>query len=170
MKKTILILSIIALIIIILIGAGIIIEWGSPYYEVERGNNIIAEYGSVEDLLADLNGTIEGSLSYPSEFIPPLEVCAGNISTNEEFCTYEQIEGNEYDYGTGYRIEVLEGEYRVYAKVMEGLGTDLDDYKAYYSEFVTCGLDVSCTSHDPITVEVIAGETIKDIDPQDWYK
>jgi len=45
-----------------------------------------------------------------------------------------------------------------------------DDYKAYYSEFVTCGLSVNCPSHKPIPVAVKTGETVNDIDPQDWYK
>jgi len=42
-------------------------------------------------------------------------------------------------------------------------------YKAYYSEFVTCGLSVDCASHEPIIVEVKSGQTTDGVNPQDWY-
>jgi len=167
MKKAIMILTIIALVIIIIIGLGVIIDWNSPYYEVERDMEAYEGIEDISDLVA--MGEIEGSLSYPSEVIPNLEVCAESINTNEEFCTYEQIEERKFDYGFGYLIEVPEGEYYVYARQIEGLGVDMEDYKAYYSEFVECGLDIECLSHDPIVVKVEAGEKVEDIDPQDWY-
>jgi hypothetical protein len=112
---------------------------------------------------APKTGFIEGSLSYPSEQIPPETVCAENISTGKETCTDDRINDTKYQYGVGYKLEVPAGNYHVYAKV-EGL-----DQKSYYSEFVTCGLDISCTSHDPITVTVTNGKTTTGVDPQDWY-
>ncbi len=42
------------------------------------------------------------------------------------------------------------------------------DYRAYYSDFVTCGLNVNCPSHQPIAVEALAGKTVT-ADPHDWY-
>ena len=110
-------------------------------------------------------GTIEGSMSFPGEGIPDyIEVCAENQSTKEVVCTSEHLQNPKYTYGFGYILEVPTGAYFVYA---------LDpnrNYKAYYSEFVTCGLSIDCSSHDLILVEVKAGETISDVDPQDWYK
>jgi len=44
-----------------------------------------------------------------------------------------------------------------------------EDYMSYYSEFVTCGLNVKCPSHEPIKVSVTAGKTTSKIDPDDWY-
>jgi len=111
------------------------------------------------------NGTIEGSLSFPSEGIPEdLQVCAQNQDTKELYCTNEHIQDSKYTYGFGYTLDVPAGIYLVYASVPNM------DYKAYYSEFVTCGLSVDCSSHETIPVEVKAGETTSDVDPQDWYK
>jgi hypothetical protein len=110
-------------------------------------------------------GTIEGSMSFPGEGIPDyIEVCAENQSTKEVLCTTERINNSKYTYGIGYMLAVPAGGYYVYA---------LDpnrNYKAYYSEFVTCGLSIDCPSHDLILVEVKAGEMVSEVDPQDWYK
>ncbi len=108
-------------------------------------------------------GTITGSLSFPSEEIPEMTVCAEAINTKEEFCTNERMTGDDYQYGLGYNLYLPAGEYFVYAKLAN------DPYKAYYSEFVTCGLSVDCPSHQPIKVTVTAGETTSGVDPQDWY-
>jgi len=111
-------------------------------------------------------GTIEGSLSYPSEFIPfDMEVCAQNVSTRELYCTSEHIKNSKYTYGVGYKIEVPAGDYYVYASTQMVPG-----YKAYYSESVTCSQGSGCFSHDPIRVKVSSGKTVSGVDPQDWYK
>ncbi len=175
MKKIILILTALVLLVFLIIGLGIFFTWDAPYYERETAVTEDAlpdlpENATEESLLAALNGTIEGSLSYPSEFIPEMEVCAENIETEEEFCTYEQIEDQKYIYGYGYKIEVPEGNYQVFARLTDVAEDDAyADYKAYYSDFVTCGLEYDCPSHNPITVEVSAGETVAGVDPHDWY-
>lgn len=111
-------------------------------------------------------GTIEGSLSFPSEGIPVnMQVCAEDSNTQQNYCTNEHFNDNKYTYGVGYKIEVPSGSYFVYAQVPNfGNG-----YRAYYNEFVTCGLSVNCQSHENIEVNVSAGQTITGIDPQDWY-
>ena len=109
-------------------------------------------------------GTIEGSLSYPSEGIPEdLIVCAENTVTEQSFCTSQHLKNSKYTYGVGYKLEVVEGVYLVYAKLPN------EEQLAYYSEFVTCGLSVNCPSHKPIEVTVTGGETTTDVDPADWY-
>jgi hypothetical protein len=114
----------------------------------------------------NFSGTIEGSLGYPSEGIPAdMKVCAENIKTKEQYCTSTHIENSKYKYGKGYKINLPPGDYYVFATLLS-----LGDYKAYYSEFVTCGIKVGCSSHDPIKVTVADGEIIENIDPQDWYK
>jgi len=171
MKKAIQILVIILLVILIIIGLGVILGWNSPYYERENQFMLDEEDPTYEEIDMDEVleepdlAVIEGSLGYPSEFIPPLEICAESLDGPNEHCTYEHLEGAQYTYGEGYKIEVPAGEYQVYAKL---LNPD-DDYKAYYSDFVTCGLDIECPSHNPIAVTVEAGETVKNIDPIDWY-
>lgn len=119
------------------------------------------------DYVPDLetNGTISGSLSFPSEGIPStLRICAENASTSEESCTDEHLEGDDYMFGYGYELEVPAGSYYVYS-----YDTANPDYYAYYTEFVTCGSEYGCPSHAHILVEVEAGEIVSDVDPTDWY-
>ncbi|GIW69940.1 MAG: hypothetical protein KatS3mg101_0687 [Patescibacteria group bacterium] len=116
-------------------------------------------------------GVITGSLGYPSENIPEsLGVCAEEISTGKTVCTDNHIKDSSYQYGYGYRIEVPAGEYYVYAYVPNQPGATGGVYRAYYSEFVKCGYDVSCENHQPIRVVVNQGEVTEGVDPQDWYK
>jgi hypothetical protein len=105
-----------------------------------------------------LTGTIQGKLSYPSEMLPKQSICAVNQATTLEICS-EEYEGNTY------KITVPAGTYQVYARVIG----QPNGSKAYYSEFVTCGLKYGCPSHKPIDVVVKAGETVQNIDPGDWY-
>jgi hypothetical protein len=110
------------------------------------------------------NGTIEGSLGYPSEGIPTnMMVCAETLQAVKVVCTSTQLKDPKYQYGVGYNLEVSPGSYYVYAQVPG------NNYKAYFSEFVPCGLSVNCPSHEPIEVKVSAGATVTGIDPQDWY-
>lgn len=113
---------------------------------------------------SNIKGTIEGSLSYPSEGIPQsMIVCAENESLKDPICTSEKIKDAKYTYGTGYKLQVPEGKYFVYAKLPE------NSYSAYYSEFVTCGLLASCKDHTPIEVIVRGNQVTTEVDPQDWY-
>jgi hypothetical protein len=109
-------------------------------------------------------GTLEGSLSFPSSGIPDtLEVCAENTDSLEEICTGEILKGDDYEFGFGYKLEVPPGEYIVYARLPN------DPYRAYYSDFVICGLAATCPSHKPVALDVAANMTLSNIDPQDWY-
>jgi len=116
-------------------------------------------------------GTIEGSLSYPSEFIPShMTICAEDTSTKKQYCTKTHIQNQKYTYGVGYKIEdVPSGSYLVFAYFPGGEASYSESYRAYYSKFVTCGMSVDCASHDPIVVTVAAGQAVTGIDPQDWY-
>jgi len=108
---------------------------------------------------------IEGSLGYPSDFIPlDMKICAENNKTGEEYCTVEHIKDEKYIYGEGYQITVPHGDYLVYATIPR-----MQDQKAYYSEFVTCGIRAECPSHKPILISVEKGDAITNIDPMDWY-
>lgn len=110
-------------------------------------------------------GIIEGSLGYPSEGIPSdMKVCAENIATKRTYCTEEHRKDTKYTYGEGYQIEIPSGDYYVYATL-----PSWKNYKAYYSDFVICGLSVDCSSHKPILVQVKSGQIVSGIDPQDWY-
>jgi hypothetical protein len=108
-------------------------------------------------------GIIEGSLSYPSDFIPAdIRICAEEILNKKQYCTDSHIRDDKYTYREGYKIEVPVGLYYVFSS--------LRNYRAYYSEFVTCGIKIDCPSHEPIVVNVKERQITSDIDPWDWYK
>ncbi|MBN2100813.1 hypothetical protein JW710_02880 [Candidatus Dojkabacteria bacterium] len=110
------------------------------------------------------NGRISGSVSYPSEAIPDgMKICAEPNNGGGETCTTDIFLDAQAQFGYGYYIDVPDGSYYVYAQVPG------DTYKAYYTEFVTCGLEASCPSHSKIVVTVSSGQNVENIDPGDWY-
>ena len=123
---------------------------------------------------APQTGVIEGSLSYPSEFIPPdMTICAENLATKKIYSTNKHLKAKKYQYKVGYKLEVPPGDYHVYAYLPDPAkygASYSKDYRAYYSEFVKYGMTENCPSHEPVVVKVKSGETVSGIDPQDWYK
>ncbi len=108
--------------------------------------------------------TIEGSLSYPASGIPPeLYVCAEAVQSQAQYCTSEHITDARFTYFQGYRIIVPPGSYYVFAARSSG------SIRAYWSEFVRCGLQLACPSHTPLVVEAASGQTVTGIDPGDFY-
>lgn len=105
------------------------------------------------------NGVVEGALLYPACHVPAdLEVCAEGETT---ICTRDL---SFVDGDIGYRLELPAGEYRIFARA----DTMLPGVRAYYSEAVKCGLDVDCTDHEPITIDLRAGARVTSIHPADW--
>lgn len=114
---------------------------------------------AVPTVAAAQGGTIQGSLSYPSEFIPSLAVVAfrlGGPPGDYSFVTTQQ--GQET-----YSIPVEAGQYFVVAYILGG------GYAGGYSQAVPCGLQASCGDHSLIPVTVADGATVTGIDPADWF-
>ena len=108
-------------------------------------------------------GTIEGAFSYPSEGIPQgMKACAENQSDKKQYCTDGVIPQTQG--AVTFKIEAPPGEYKVFATVPA-----MPNYRAYYDEFVRCGIKVECTDYTPIVIELAAGATVGDIQPWDWY-
>jgi hypothetical protein len=103
-------------------------------------------------------GTISGSLSYPSEAIPPLRIVAFAADTLEPAATLETA-ANQSDYS----ISVPYGAYYVVAYTLDGR------LAGGYSSAVICGLSVDCADHTLIPVVVAPGYAPEGIDPADWY-
>ena len=95
-------------------------------------------------------GVIEGSLSYPSEFIPDdMTICAENLATKKLYCTHKHLKAKKYQYQVGYKLTVPPGDYHVYAYLPDPArygASYSKDYRAYYSEFVKCGMSADCPS------------------------
>ena len=120
---------------------------------------------------AQQTGIITGALSYPSDFdFPRMIVCAEAIDAKRIHCTDKRIT-NRRSRKVTYKLRVPTGDYYVFATIVndDDPAEAYRGYKAYYSEFVKCGLSVNCPSHEPIKVTVRAGRTLTGIDPGDWY-
>lgn len=118
----------------------------------------------VEENPFNSSGTIEGSLTLPKDdaFIEDILVCAKEIENGNGYCTAEFVEDTKYESGKGYKLELPNGKYNVYALYAP------DNKRAYYSEYVLCGQKTECPSHTPIEVRVEKGKLIQGIDPVDW--
>jgi hypothetical protein len=121
-----------------------------------------------EEPPAALPGGINGSLSYPSEFIPPLRVVAFRLENGQPSGEFNFILTSENQ--SSYQINGLEqGQYWVVAYTIPADGGIPQGLAGGYSLAVPCGLSVECTDHSLIAVEVLAGQLTGGIDPADWY-
>jgi hypothetical protein len=104
---------------------------------------------------------ISGKVSYPSEGVPDdLIVVIKNIENGSTF----QIR-NWDRISLKYSAELdAPGNYEVYA-----ITDEMKGYKAYYSEFVRCGMNYDCPSHKPVVLRLSPGTDLNGIDPGDWY-
>jgi hypothetical protein len=107
-------------------------------------------------------GSISGSLSYPSEGIPPLRIVAIKVGSNEYMAT-EVINNNTYKL-----VGLPEGKYHILAYRVTSEGAD-PGLVGGYSQFVLCGQTADCTDHSLVDVEVTGGADIANINPMDWY-
>lgn len=120
---------------------------------------------------AQRTGIITGALSYPSDFdFPRMIVCAEAVDSRRIHCTDKRAT-NRRSRKVTYKLMVPAGSYYVFATIVNGEdpAEDYRGYRAYYSEFVKCGLSVNCPSHDPVKITVRAGQTVTGVDPGDWY-
>ena len=167
-EKTNLVKWVGGLLVLLLVGGASYFIYTSVKIEPTNngGTKSSSDNASLEDNLSDnsveVYATLEGSLSYPSDYIPEMKICAVDTTTQEETCTKEMIVDDKYIYGTGYKLEVPLGKYKVYAQRID----ENTDYKAYYNE---CDGSGECETHEPIIVNVLEEKTYKDINPIDWY-
>lgn len=111
-----------------------------------------------EPMKAMDTGAIAGSLSYPSEVLPAMRVCAFERAEGASHCTTSVYGQREY------RIEgIPRGDYLVLAYPRDDSGAP--------GGYTGCAndLNASCTAHDLRVVVVEAGKTTDDIDPADFY-
>jgi hypothetical protein len=118
-------------------------------------------------MTAQGTGSIAGALSYPSDYdFPRMLVCAEAVNLKSIHCTDKRIRNRRSGKFT-YRLSVPAGSYFVFATIVNGEepAEGYRGYKAYYSEFVKCGLSVNCPSHEPVKITVRAGQLYQVLTP-----
>ncbi len=107
-------------------------------------------------------GFIKGDMTYPSDAIPDnMVACAENVETTETTCTKKR---SGWQAGVNYSLRVPPGRYYVYAVLLEDVKS-----RAYYTDFIVCGMLERCKSHQRIVLEVKAGENLTGIKVGDWW-
>jgi hypothetical protein len=104
-------------------------------------------------------GSITGLLSYPSEFIPSLQIVLFDVNDSNQWLYLTTAENSNVYQFDGVPV----GSYYVVAYVAGG------DFGGGYTQAVSCGLSVDCTDHSLIPVVVSGGEVTNGVNPQDWY-
>ena len=113
-------------------------------------------------------GIITGTVIYPSEIIPPQQVCAESMQTKKTICVDVEMAENQPDFS----LVVPPGDYYVFAQLRQPVGDFTSRYRAYFNEFVRCGIQVDCNEalhQQYIPVHVESGSTVTEIQPHDWY-
>lgn len=121
------------------------------------------------------SGKITGKLTYPSDAIPrDMVLCVKVTSLYSEptYCSNNRAsrlrEGKiifKLNYrAASYEISLPDGSYYLYATTGEMPGV-----KAYYDEFVKCGMSVRCKSKRPIAVRVRPGQVTRGITVGDFW-
>ena len=126
-----------------------------------RGIDICDWYGGPGSVPYPPNisgGMISGTLSYPSEFIPPLRVVAFNLTTGRYYWVDTQRDQVTYQISN-----LTPGTYHVVAYFQEAGSA------AGYSIARYCDLNSSCSDHALIPIEIKVNSHVAGIDPVDWY-
>jgi hypothetical protein len=114
-------------------------------------------------------GRIEGTTFYPSDFNPAQTVCAQSLD-DKTVLKCVDVPEQVGSAAPKFSIKVPAGRYYVYAILEDPSDLGLSEStKAYWTEFVRCGLKSGCPSHQKLEVIVGSGQTIIDIKPHDWY-
>lgn len=138
------------------------IETGPSGEEVSSAATITPPMIPTSEAAAAETGAISGSLSYPSESVPPMRVIAFRVD-NAAWFSVEVMDGGQFTLQ-----DLPPGDYYVVAYLIDNSAIQ-GDFAGGYTSFVPCGMTVECMDHSLIPVSVSPGMTASGIDPGDWY-
>ncbi len=101
-------------------------------------------------------GVIQGRLSYPSDFVPPMRVCAQSVS-NYYLMNCINTEARDRSSFQNFKLTVSPGKYLVFAYASREDSGASFDYQAYHA-----------SSNQPIPIQVSAGKVITNIQVNQW--
>ncbi|PQJ81265.1 hypothetical protein [Polaribacter glomeratus] len=113
-------------------------------------------------------GIVKGSLCYPSDYIPEMNVYLKNMDNNKIYLT-DTKQGQK----TFRFKKIVSGNYVAYAYTKDSIAMELNgnSLKASggFTKAVDCGLTVKCNDHRLVKFEVKKGKTVNSISICDWY-
>ncbi len=150
----------------IILIVGMVYLWQQRQVQVNSLIPIVSEINDeveTKETEIDRKGWVEGKICYPSDFIPDGYILAKNIVTGEverQAFIFDKAVGNQK-----YSILLDEGKYVFSYEV-----TERGEVEGFYTN---CSKDLeNCLtweSHQLIEVEVMANETVTEIDICDYY-
>jgi hypothetical protein len=106
-------------------------------------------------------GSISGDqLAFPGPGVPALRIYAVRIGAAGVFCSVTTV-ANQRSYVIG---GIPAGDYNVIAYPASGM-----HLAGGYTRAVPCGLQASCSDHFLLPVVVHEGQSVTNIQPNDWY-
>lgn len=118
------------------------------------------------------NGTISGKIMYPSSGIPTkTKVFAEDIATGKTYEATMAFAPTTTDMAASatYTINVPAGSYYVYGSQAGFNDQNGSPWKAYYNQFVVCGLAATCKDVTKVVVNVASAGKVGNITIGDWY-
>ena len=117
---------------------------------------------------ASTTGVVQGTLCFPSEYIPAMNVYLKAVNSN----TIYKLASKENQRTFSFK-KIPEGSYVAFAYTLEETSVDLNNKKSKasggFTRFVPCGLSVNCKDHTLIDFIVKKGKTTNAISICDWY-
>ncbi|WP_372767611.1 hypothetical protein [Lutibacter sp.] len=112
-------------------------------------------------------GTVKGTVCYPSEYIPAMDVYLKNKETGKIYTL--DIKENQ----KAFKFKKIpEGNYIAFAYTIQEDLTDLNNKSSVvsggYTHAVTCGLTVECKDHSLLIFKVKNGNITNNIQICDW--
>jgi len=119
------------------------------------------------------NGTVSGNIMYPSSGIPTkIKVFAEDTKTAKTYeATVSFVTGTSTDMAASatYSVSVPAGTYYIYGTLTDFNDQNGTPWKAYYNQFVICGMAASCKDATKVVVTVAAAGKVENITIGDWY-
>ena len=118
------------------------------------------------------NGTVSGKITYPSSGIPTkIKVFAEDTKTNKTYEATVTFSEPTADMSTTatYTVSLPEGSYYLYGTLAGFNDQNGTPWKAYYNQFVICGLAASCKDTTKVVVNVTPAGKVENITIGDWY-
>ncbi|MDP2069332.1 MAG: hypothetical protein Q8K04_10220 [Lutibacter sp.] len=114
------------------------------------------------------SGTVKGTVCYPSEYIPAMNVYLKNKETSKIYSL--DIKENQKPFKFS---KIPAGNYIAFAYTVQEDSTNAQEKSTItsggYTHAVPCGLTVECKDHSLLIFKVENGKTTKNIEICDWF-